>query len=66
MRLLERDDVREFHLTKNLPDNAIPEIPPYAILSHTWREGEEVLFKDLADGTAKSKPGYAKLQFYGN
>ncbi|KAK0725155.1 NACHT domain-containing protein [Lasiosphaeris hirsuta] len=48
MRLLERGDTGEFHLTKHLPNDAIP---PYAILSHTWREDEEVLFKDLADDT---------------
>ena len=65
MRLLERDDTGEFRLT-NLPNDAIPEIPPYAILSHTWKEDEEVLFKDLADGTAKNKPGYAKLRFCGD
>jgi hypothetical protein len=61
MRLLERDNTGEFHLTKHLP----PEIPPYAILSHTWGD-EEVLFKDLGDGTAKNKGGYAKIQFCGD
>ncbi|KAK3364238.1 hypothetical protein B0T25DRAFT_60258 [Lasiosphaeria hispida] len=61
MRLLERDDTGGFRLTKPLPNDAIP--PPYAILSHTWKEEEEVLFSDLADGTAKNKPGYAKLRF---
>jgi len=31
------------------------------------KSGKDTLpFKDLADGTAKSKPGYAKLQFCGN
>jgi len=66
MRLLERDDTGEFRLTKNLPNDTILEIPPYGILSHTWREDEEVLFKDLADGTAKTKPGYAKIRFCGD
>jgi len=61
MRLLERDDTGEFCL-KDLRSTAIP---PYAILSHTWDE-EEVLFKDFADGTAKTKAGYAKIQFCGN
>ncbi|KAK4143612.1 NACHT domain-containing protein [Dichotomopilus funicola] len=65
MRLLERDGTGEFHLTKHLPSDVIPEIPPYAILSHTWGE-EEVLFKDLEDGTAKKKAGYAKIQFCGD
>lgn len=41
-------------------------IPPYAILSHTWgRDGEEVTFKDLEDGTRKDKFGYEKLRFCG-
>ncbi|KAK4458981.1 HET-R [Cladorrhinum samala] len=61
MRLLERDDAGEFRL-KDLPSNTIP---PYAILSHTWGD-EEVLFKDLVDGTAKENAGYAKLQFCGD
>jgi hypothetical protein len=64
MRLLERSDTGEFRLTKDLPNDATPEIPPYAILSHTWAD-EEVLFKDLEDGTAKNKTGYAKIQFCG-
>ncbi|GAB1312028.1 Beta transducin-like protein HET-E2C [Madurella fahalii] len=63
MRLLERDDTGQFYLTKPLPDDAI--IPPYAILSHTWGD-EEVLFRDLVDGTAKKKAGYAKIQFCGD
>lgn len=28
----------------------MPEIPPYAILLYTW-DDEEVLFKNLAEGT---------------
>ncbi|KAK4441876.1 hypothetical protein QBC34DRAFT_458153, partial [Podospora aff. communis PSN243] len=64
MRLLERDDTGGFRLTKPLPNDAIPEIPPYAILSHTWGD-EEVLFGDLADGTAEKKSGYTKIQFCG-
>src|SRR5205807_1598031 len=38
-------------------------IPPYAILSHTWNEGQEVTFQDLMDGTGESKIGYDKIQF---
>ena len=65
MRLLERGDTGEFRLTKNLPNDAIPSIP-YAILSHTWGK-EEVLFRDLVEGTAKrKKEGYAKIQFCGD
>jgi len=65
MRLLERDDMGEFRLTEDLPNIATPEIPPYAILSHTWGD-EEVLFKDLEDGTAKNKAGYVKIRFCGD
>jgi len=64
MRLLERDYTGELRLTRHLPNDTTPEIPPYAILSHTWGD-EEILFKDLAGGTAKNKAGYAKIQFCG-
>jgi heterokaryon incompatibility protein (HET) len=40
------------------------DIPRYAILSHTWGEGE-VIFKDMMDGTGRSKPGYDKIRFCG-
>jgi hypothetical protein len=62
MRLLERDDTGEFRLTGDIPND---KIPPYAILSHTWGD-KEVLFKDLADGTAKDRAGYAKIRFCGD
>jgi len=63
MRLLERSNAGEFSLTKDLVgDN----IPPYAILSHTWgADTEEVTFKNLIDGTGKSKVGYNKIRFCG-
>ncbi|KAF1958486.1 HET-domain-containing protein [Byssothecium circinans] len=64
MRLLLRSSTGEFSLTKEFvgDDN----IPPYAILSHTWSEGEgEVTFKDLIEGTGKDKAGYKKIQFCG-
>jgi hypothetical protein len=61
MRLLQRSDTGEFSLTKDfLGDEAIP---PYAILSHTWEEGQEVTFQDLRDGTGQSKTSYSKIQF---
>jgi len=63
MRLLERNHAGEFSLTKDLVGD--DKIPPYAILSHTWRESEEVTFKDLMDGTGTSKPGYDKIRFCG-
>ena len=62
MRLLERNNDGEFCLTKNFSDH----IPKYAILSHTWgADAEEVNFRDLIDGTGKSKDGYRKIQFCG-
>jgi len=67
MRLLERNAAGEIRLTKDFLDD---EIPPYAILSHTWGSGE-VLFKDLTDvftvppdGTDKNL-GYEKIRFCG-
>jgi ankyrin repeat protein len=62
MRLLLRNDTGDFSL-KDLEGDDI--IPPYAILSHTWKEGQEVTFKDLIDGTGKSKTGYDKIRFCG-
>ncbi|ORX93522.1 hypothetical protein BCR34DRAFT_677790, partial [Clohesyomyces aquaticus] len=63
MRLLLRSNTGEFCLTKEFIGHDI--IPPYAILSHTWSEGEEVTFKDLIEGTGKDKAGYEKIQFCG-
>lgn len=37
------------------------EIPPYAILSHTW-EKEEVSFEDFSTSQAISKSGYEKIR----
>jgi hypothetical protein len=36
--------------TKALHELHGSKIPPYAILSHTWKDGEEVLFRDLVNG----------------
>ncbi|KAA8629413.1 hypothetical protein SMACR_08962 [Sordaria macrospora] len=62
MRLLERDDTGGIRLTEDLPNDKIPR---YAILSHTWGP-EEVLFRDMTDGTGKNKAGYAKIRFCGD
>ncbi|KAF2188908.1 HET-domain-containing protein [Zopfia rhizophila CBS 207.26] len=41
--------------------------PPYAILSHTWgSDNDEVIFKDLIEGTGNNKAGYQKLLFCGS
>ncbi|KAK0627618.1 hypothetical protein B0T14DRAFT_139926 [Immersiella caudata] len=62
MRLLERDGTGGIRLTEDLPNH---KIPPYAILSHTWGDGE-VLFRDLMGGTGTNKAGYAKIRFCGD
>jgi hypothetical protein len=42
----------------------ISDIPPYAILSHTWADDEqEVNYKDIKKGRGKDKDGYQKIQF---
>jgi len=62
MRLLEVKAGEEFSLREFSGNN----IPPYAILSHTWGpDGEEVTFRDLVDQTGKDKVGYAKIEFCG-
>jgi Heterokaryon incompatibility protein (HET) len=63
MRLLQLDRHGQLSLTKDLVSN----IPPYAILSHTWGDDDnEVTFDDIGKGLAKSRVGYTKLQFCGN
>jgi hypothetical protein len=61
MRLLKRSHTGEYSLTNDLVDDDT--IPPYAILSHVWREGEEVTFKDLMDGIGQCKTGFDKIRF---
>ncbi|KAI4913456.1 uncharacterized protein J4E92_009805 [Alternaria infectoria] len=61
MRLLQRSsDSVGFSLVERFKE----EVPPYAILSHTWGSNEdEVTFSDLRDEKAKAIPGYDKLVF---
>lgn len=62
MRLLKQSNDGEVSLTEDLIDN----IPPYAILSHTWGpDTEEISFRDLTEGTRKSKTSYDKIKFCG-
>jgi hypothetical protein len=63
MRLLKQKSPGEFVLTNDFVND--DDIPPYAILSHTWREGEEVTFRDLMEGTGEDKSGHHKIQFCG-
>ncbi|PQE04506.1 hypothetical protein CJF31_00007327 [Rutstroemia sp. NJR-2017a BVV2] len=60
MRLLHLNNHGELCWAKQFYENE----PAYAILSHTWEaDSVEVNFKDLMEGTSKSKPGYRKIQF---
>ncbi|KAI1281262.1 vegetative incompatibility protein HET-E-1 [Xylaria sp. FL0933] len=60
MRLLTVRHGESFAFTEDL----IEDVPPYAILSHTWgHDSQEVTFKDILDGTGRQKEGYRKLQF---
>ena len=59
MRLLEYNTDSEFSLTQFF-DN----IPPYAILSHTWGP-QEVTFGDMVNGNGTSKTGFDKIRFCG-
>lgn len=63
MRLLKIGNRRELSLT----DDLLEDIPPYAILSHTWGpDKEEVTFKDITDGSGRDKAGYVKINFCAN
>jgi hypothetical protein len=60
MRLLSVGEEGRFSLKECTENN----VPPYAILSHTWgRDDEEATFKDLAEGKGEEKPGFQKLVF---
>jgi hypothetical protein len=62
MRLLQLLDANSFSFVEFLGSN----VPPYAILSHTWGPiNEEVTYKDLLKGKGKEKKGYCKLVFCG-
>ncbi|KAF3763158.1 hypothetical protein M406DRAFT_84049 [Cryphonectria parasitica EP155] len=61
MRLLQLHD-DQVTLTNDLTHD----LPPYAILSHTWgADSEEVTFQDLSDKRGEHKTGYKKILFCG-
>ncbi|KAF2627576.1 ankyrin, partial [Macroventuria anomochaeta] len=66
MRLLYTTSDGKLRWTKDLIGD---KIPPYAILSHTWKEGQEVTFDDLKnidnveDSDAQSSEGHHKIRF---
>ncbi len=60
MRLLQLSDYPSLSFAEFAQD----EVPRYAILSHTWgRDGDEIAYKDIINGTGSGKPGYDKLHF---
>ncbi|KAF7533415.1 hypothetical protein G7054_g7110 [Neopestalotiopsis clavispora] len=60
MRLLKIQEDGTICLTKHYTCN----VPPYAILSHTWGEEEdEVMLEDICEGRAAEREGYKKIQF---
>ncbi|KAM3534675.1 hypothetical protein MY4038_002087 [Beauveria bassiana] len=61
MNLLTCDDAGKYSLTSDL---SLTEIPPYAILSHTW-ESDEVTFADIGSSRLKwqQKVDYQKIRF---
>lgn len=58
MRLLKRKpDSDDFEQITFRADD----LPPYAILSHTWTEGQEVTYDELLASTGRGKAGFAKV-----
>ena len=66
MRLLRIERYGRLRWTEDLVGD---KIPPYAILSHTWQEGQEMTFDDLknfdnaTDFKTSDKGGYYKIRF---
>lgn len=61
MRLLKYSDDGHLELTRELYGN---DIPPYAILSHTWdADNQEITYHELTNNLGKTKRGYDKLNF---
>ncbi|CZR65364.1 related to kinesin light chain 1 [Phialocephala subalpina] len=61
MRLLEIKGPGEFSLVQVASHTTLS----YAILSHTWTDGQEVTYQDLISGAGNSKSGYDKIKFCG-
>lgn len=59
MRLLKRSLGGRLELITFSDDNP----PRYAILSHTWNEGQEVTYHELVANISKHKTGYSKIRF---
>jgi hypothetical protein len=61
MRLLRCGNEGGFSFTNDLVGEDT--VPPYAILSHTWQDDEEVTYDELIKGSNKDKAGYNKIRF---
>jgi hypothetical protein len=61
MRLLRYGSNEDLHMTADLVGE--DHVPPYAILSHTWEEGQEVTFEDWTKQLGTNKKGYQKILF---
>jgi hypothetical protein len=61
MRLLKLVGPNKFSLVPVPTHNNLP----YAILSHTWTQGQEVTYQELIAGGGKDKIGYQKIKFCG-
>jgi len=60
MRLLEIQKNGDLNLT----DYSFDDVPPYAVLSHTWGpDNQEITFRDIQHRTGHDKDGYQKLKF---
>lgn len=64
MRLLQIGPKGELVFTKDLIHDK-DDIPPYAILSHTWENDpdDELTYKDIKKQRVEAKPGYQKILF---
>ncbi|KAF2652103.1 HET-domain-containing protein [Lophiostoma macrostomum CBS 122681] len=61
MRLLESSSKAELSWTKDFITD--DDLPPYAILSHTWEEDQEVTYEDMLAYKGNRKNGYQKILF---
>jgi hypothetical protein len=61
MRLLKLIGPSEFSLVQIPTHNTLP----YAILSHTWIQGQEVTCQDLISSAKKGTTGYEEIKFCG-
>ncbi|KAF3000319.1 hypothetical protein E8E13_009212 [Curvularia kusanoi] len=60
MRLIHIEDDGAFTLVEHYDGD----VPPYAILSHTWgADQDEITYLDMMNGTSREKRGYRKLEF---